>query len=424
MFGTIIEFSRYFVILLFGAGIAVSLAGMAPTQKNRLVFWCYIITVYILQIICLYFWGMDKSLKMYPVICHLPIIVFIIVYLKRSLLISLTSLFVSYQCCQLPRFFGTVAGAISGSVSMNHAVYVLAAFPLYCFLKKYVIEPARHLMERSAKSCLLFGAMPAFYYIFEHATTVYTGFLYSGTRPAVQFTPFLAATFYFAFVLLYCAETQKQALIQRERDMLDSQLKQAQTEFASLVQMQQNAAAYRHDMRHHFTLLQGLALNENIEEIKEYLRTAQADIDAITPVRFCENETINLILSSYAARAKQSEVLLEVDAKLPEELPFSDTELCSLLSNALENAINASKKIPDINKRIIRLRLYEKNNKLCMDIRNSYHIEPAFHQGVPVSDEPGHGYGTRSMVHTIEKYGGVYQFSIRDGWFIFQTTAG
>ena len=68
-----------------------------------------------------------------------------------------------------------------------------------------------------------------------------------GARVAVQFMPFVTTAFYFIFVLFYYAETQKQASLQRERDMLDTQFRQAQTEFASLRQMQQNAAAYRHD---------------------------------------------------------------------------------------------------------------------------------------------------------------------------------
>ncbi len=204
---------------------------------------------------------------------------------------------------------------------------------------------------------------------------------------------------------------------------METQFRQAQTEFASLRQMQQNAASYRHDMRHHFALLQSLASKEQIQEIQEYLRTAQSDMDAITPIRFCENETVNLILSAFAAKAKQAGIRLTVDTKLPSSLPFSDTELCSLLSNALENAIQASKHIPDSNKRIILLRAYSKNSKLCIDIRNSYQIEPDFHQGLPVSNEQGHGFGTKSMVNIIEKHGGVFQFSVKEGWFIFQATA-
>ena len=422
MVATVIEFSRYFIALLFGATVAVSFAGMAHTRKNYLALGYFTAVLFILQIICLRIWGMSVTVKMYPLLSHLPVIVFIALYLKRSWLISLTSMFVSFLCCQPPRWIGTVTGVAFDSASMNHIGYITTAFLMYYFLQKYVVDSARHLMERSVKSCLLFGAMPAFFYLFDYSATVYTDFMYSGKRAAVQFMPFATSAFYFMFVLLYYAETQKQASIQRERNMLDTQLRQAQTEFASLRQMQQNAATYRHDMRHHLALLQGLASKELIEEIKEYLRTAQSDMDSITPIRFCENETVNLILSSYASKAKQSGIMFTIEAKLPDSLTFSDTELCSLLSNALENAIQASENVTDNNKRIIRLRMYSKNNKLCIDIRNSYQTEPTFYQGLPVSKEQGHGFGTKSMAHIVEKHGGVFQFSVKDGWFIFQAT--
>jgi two-component system sensor histidine kinase AgrC len=293
---------------------------------------------------------------------------------------------------------------------------------MYYLLQKYAFKSVKNMLERSVKSCLLFGAMPAFYYFFEYISTVYTNFMYSGTRVAVQFMPFVTSTFYFVFVLLYYAETQKQESIQRERDMLETQFRQAQSEFASMRQMQQNAASYRHDMRHHFALLQSLASEERIEEIKEYLRTAQSDMDAITPMRFCENETVNLILSAFSAKAKQLNIVLNIDARLTNSLTLSDTELCSLFSNALENAIQACKNIPDSNKRFIKLRVYSKNNKLCIDIRNNYQTEPKFHQGLPVTKEQGHGLGTKSIYHIVEKHGGVCQFSVKDGWFIFQAT--
>ena len=226
-------------------------------------------------------------------------------------------------------------------------------------------------------------------------------------------------------------DLEASVIIQRERDMLDMQFRMAQTQFDSMREIQQIAAHYRHDMRHHFALLQGLASGGEgviIEKIKDYLRTAVSDMDAITPVRFCENETVNLILSAFAAKAQQSGIELTIDVKLPDSLSFSDTELCSLLSNALENAVRACENIPDNNKRIIKLLMYSKNNKLCINISNTYQTEPVFYQGkqglpsFPVSKEQGHGYGTKSIANIVEKYGGVYQFSVNDGWFIFQAS--
>ena len=227
MIATVIAFARYWFALLFGAAVAVSFAGMTHTRKNYLAFWCFTGILFILQSVCLQMWCMDLTFKIYPLLSHLPVAVFIALYLKRPWLISLTSMFLSFLCCQPPRFFGTVTGEAFNSIPMNHVGYIAAVFLLYYFLQKYVVESVRHLMERSVKSCLLISTMPAFYYLFDYTTTVYTDFMYSGARVAVQFMPFVTSAFYFAFVLLYYAETQKQANIQRERDMLDMQLRQA-----------------------------------------------------------------------------------------------------------------------------------------------------------------------------------------------------
>lgn len=422
MIVTVIGLLRFGFSLVFGIAVSVLFAGIEPTRKNKLIAGLLCVIFLFVQTASWWLLGLDLTSKLYPLIIHLPLIVIFSLYYKRPWLISTVSVLSGYLCCQAPRWIGFLAGAAFGSRLADHAFYIAAVFLFYYFLKRYVAGSVRQLMEVSTKSCLFLGGVPLFYYLFDYATTIYTDVLYRGAKWAVQFMPSTISIFYFVFVILYYAETQKQASIQRERDMLDTQFRLAQTEFASLRQLQQNAASYRHDMRHHLALLQGLASEEHIEEIREYLRTAQSDMDAITPIRFCENETVNLILSAFAAKAKQSGILLTVEAKLPDSLPFSDTELCSLLSNALENAIHACENITDSNERYIKLRVYSKNNKLCIDIRNSYHTEPIFHQGFPASKEKGHGFGTKSMAHIVEKHGGVYQFSVKDGWFIFQAT--
>lgn len=418
----VIGLLRFGFSLVFGITVSVLFAGIETTKKNKLITGLLCVIFLLVQTTSWWLLGLDMTSKLYPLIIHLPLIVIFSLYYKRPWFISAVSVLSGYLCCQAPRWVGLLAGASLGSNLADHIFYITSVFLFYYFLKRYVAGSVRQLMEASTKSCLFLGGVPLFYYIFDYTTTIYTDVLYRGTKWAVQFMPSSISVFYFVFVILYYAETQKQAALQRERDMLDAQFRLAQTEFASLRQLQQNAASYRHDMRHHFALLQGLASKEHIEEIKEYLQTAQSDMDAITPIRFCENETVNLIISAFATKAKQSGILFLVDTKLPDSLPLSDTELCSLLSNALENAIHACENITDSKERNIKLRMYSKNTKLCIDIRNSYQIEPIFHQYLPISKERGHGFGTKSMAHIVEKYGGVFQFETKDGWFIFQAT--
>jgi len=66
--------------------------------------------------------------------------------------------------------------------------------------------------------------------------------------------------------------------------------------------------------------------------------------------------------------------------------------------------------------------LHIRNTKLCVEIRNTYQNEPEFRDGMPVTSKAEHGIGTKSMVHIVEKYCGIYKFATKDGWFIFQAT--
>ncbi|WP_245532854.1 hypothetical protein [Acetivibrio clariflavus] len=92
---TIIALARYYITLLFGTAIAVSFAGMPRTRKNYVAVGCLTALLFALQLICLKTWGMTIAYKLYPLLSHLPIAVFIAVYLKRPWLISLTAVFTS-----------------------------------------------------------------------------------------------------------------------------------------------------------------------------------------------------------------------------------------------------------------------------------------------------------------------------------------
>lgn len=408
---------RYGVMSLFGVLVATSFAGMEKTKKNFLVFGVFSFITILLQATAWRLFGISAAERLYPFIVHLPLSILIVMYLKRSWLISFVSVFSAYLCCQAPRWIGSIAGAIFDSKFIDHITCIVAAFITYYFLQKYVSQSVYRLMNRSKKSCMLFGAVPFLYYLFDYTTTVYTHWLYEGAKGAVQFMPSVVSIFYFVFVILYYNELQKQTSAQRERTMLDAQLQQAHTEFETLREMQQNTMAYRHDMRHHFSFLQGLAESQDLKGIKNYLKTVQSDLDAITPVWFCENDTVNLILSYFAVKTKQKEIALKVEAKLPSELSLSSTELCSLLSNGLENAITATCDVSDTNRKIIVLKAWVHKNKLLFSIQNPYDGTVTMKDGKPLSVHKDHGYGTASMSSIADSHGGQALFNTEDGKF-------
>ena len=86
---------------------------------------------------------------------------------------------------------------------------------------------------------------------------------------------------------------------------------------------------------------------------------------------------------------------------------------CVLLSNALENAIHACREVQKEGKEArIEVQIYEKQQQVFLQIKNSCAGAPIFENGVPVSKKKGHGIGTRSICAIVERYGGVYTFSL------------
>ncbi len=417
MITTYIGLIRFGFSLLFGVVLSVCFAGMERTRKNNIAVGFYCMFLLFVQYFCWWLFGIDLTSKLYPLIIHLPMLLFLTLYLKRPWLVSIVSVLSGYLCCQVPRWIGSIGGAVFSSELGEHICYIAAVFLAYYLFQKHVAGTLRQLMERSKKSCVLLGTVPLFFYLFDYITTVYTDLLYKGVKGAVQFMPSVLSIVYFVFIILHYIEMQKQALANRERDMLAAQLHGAHSELESLRRMQNIAAAYRHDMRHHFAILQGMASEGSTEKIKTYLNIAQSDTDAITPIRFCENETINLILSTFFTKARQTGVKMTVDAKLPGPIPLSDTELCSLLSNGLENAVSAAANCREPERRTVSVKATVHKANLLVSIENPYAGVISMKGGLPQASLEGHGYGTRSIAAIADAHGGQAIFSARDGLF-------
>lgn len=415
-----LELLGYMMILIFGVAVSDIFAGIERSKKNIVVISCFSASALIFLVFCWYILGLEITKELYPFVVHLPLMILLSTVFKCSLLISLSSIFSAYLCCQIPRWFASMFEMIFESRNAFFIVYIPIMVVCFFALYKYVATPVYRLMTQSKKTCLLFGAVPFFYYIFDYVTTIYTNWLYSGSVAAVQFIPSMVSMFYFVFVLIYYAEVQKGQTIQRERDLLEAELKEAKTEFDVLRRMQEQTRRYRHDMRHHFTLLQSLAAKGDMKKIADYLQIADSDLDALTPIRYCENETINLLLSSFHAKAEQAGVVLSAEACVPKTLPISDTELCSLISNGLENAITAVAAIPMERKRTVTIKIIVYKEKLLLSVNNPYEGKITFREGIPQAAIEGHGYGTRSISTIAELHGGQALFSADGAFFSLQ----
>ena len=178
---------------------------------------------------------------------------------------------------------------------------------------------------------------------------------------------------------------------------------------------------YRHDMRHHLQYVSTCIENGEVEQAQAYISGICKEIEAQKVQIYCENEAVNLILSSFAGRARKKEIEIKIQCAIPADLTVSESDLCVLLSNALENALHACVPLAAEGRSCeIDVNFYERNKHLFLQVVNDCKATIKFQNGIPVADMEGHGIGVQSICAIVQRYGGVYSFAEKNGKFILR----
>lgn len=416
---TILGVVNYGLVLLYGLFLSVSIAGGCRSRREKLAILILCPAFLLVQTPCWLVLGVDAAKQLYPLMVHLPLGLVLIVVLKKPVDISIVSICTAYLCCQLPRFGAIAASAVSGSPLAGEIAYTVLIVPIYVLLWRFFAPAAHNAMTDSRQSLLLFGSLPVFYYIFDYVTAIYTKLLYEGSRTLVEAIPSVLIIFYVVFLTAYRQQLQQRSQTQMQSSLLAAQLSQAERELKALRRSESQSAIYRHDMRHHLAAIDGFLSAGKPQLAMEYIKSVESDIEAITPRRFCQNEMVNLLCSSFSSRAESTGVRLTVEAGLPGTLDISDPELCALLSNGLENALAAAETLEE-NRRWIHCYCGVRAGKLLIEIKNPYQGTVAMREDLPVSGHEGHGYGCRSIRAITQAYGGVCDFMAKDGIFVLR----
>ena len=350
-----LDIFNYGLVLLYGLVLDVAIAGGCETAKQRRVILWLCPAFLLIQLLGWLVLGESGVKQIYPIIVHLPLALILVTVLKRSWGVAIVSTCTAYLCCQPPRWGSIAIEALTHSAVAADIVYILLIAGMFWLLRRYFVAAAYSTMTYSRWALLLFGSLPCTYYIFDYATTVYSDALYSGIQALNEFLPTVLIIFYILFLPAFYIETQKRSSAEMQRSLLEVELKQSQQEMDAMRASEMQTAVYQHDMRHHLNMIGGLLAAGQPQQAQDYIQKVQSDVESIATRRFCENETVNLLCSSFAQRAERAGVQLQVDARVPQELSVSDTELCSLLSNALENALRVAGGLDPPARRVVGL---------------------------------------------------------------------
>lgn len=248
--------------------------------------------------------------------------------------------------------------------------------------------------------------------------------LYSQVPAAIAVIPILAALFY-AAILAAIAACQRIIGLQEEHRkhfVVSQQLAALQERMAQTAQFEDSLRRMKHEMKNHLTNLQGLAQRGCYEEMGRYIARMDQDMPASGPEIPTGNAVTDVIISDRKNAAVRSGIGFQADFRYPSPGGFDAYDIGIILSNLLQNALEACEKMKERGQRYILLSGRQKKNFFLIEVRNSFQGAVRFDRrtGLPVStkQEAGsHGIGLSNVRQVAEKYQGDVDIQVTEQEF-------
>lgn len=406
---------------VFGMVLSAGFCDIRWTRQKKLLIAGCISIIMLFQGVILFLTDVHTVRCFYPLITHIPLTI-VLCILSREFLWPPIAVTTAYLCCQIRKWLALLAVSVfSGGGVMQDTVEFIVTLPLFLLLLRVVAPSVRSISHYTTTEKCQFGLVPLLYYGYDYLTVFYTELLSEGNPVVAEFMPFVCSVAYLTFVLHISENERIRIQLEQTQEVLNLQVAQAVREIAVLRESHQKSSTYRHDLRHHMQYLLSCIENKRSEQALVYIQEICAEIEAAKVTVFCENEAANLIFSAFSGRAESHGVAISIKAAIPQDIPISESDWCVLLSNALENALHACQKLKKKGlPSSIDVSAYEKNGKMFLQVANSCEENISFSHGIPVTADPGHGIGVRSICTIIEHYGGIYSFSAENGLFILR----
>lgn len=260
-------------------------------------------------------------------------------------------------------------------------------------------------------------AIAALTFVFANLSFVYTETPFSGrTGPDVFYIRTLVG--FIGYVALYVQQSRRNQLkATGELAQTRAILQRHHAQYLQSKRTIEDLARMHHDLKHYVQAIRG---EESAARRSEYLTELESAVLAFESEIQTGHGPVDIILSTHKARCVNEGISLTtmVDGRA---LEFMDLmSLFAILGNALDNAIEASLRIPDPDQRIIRIAAYNKRNFTFITIENHWPFSVQFEDGIPQTtktDRSYHGIGARSIQTIAESYSGSATFSMENDWF-------
>ncbi len=231
-----------------------------------------------------------------------------------------------------------------------------------------------------------------------------------------------------SLLLVLCFLESVTALIQRtaqretEMRVLSARENLTREQLATVRESAAALGELRHEVKNHYLVLQNLSHAGETERLDAYLTELVSEAASIPAMTCALHPAINAVLTAMLARAQKQGVTVERRVDVPETLPFPDTELCTVLMNLLQNALDANALAPEGAQKWLRVDLHVRGVHLYIGVENS-RFSPVDYDGesglcrTTKQDRSAHGYGLKAAQAVARKYRSELLLKFPDGSF-------
>ncbi len=261
----------------------------------------------------------------------------------------------------------------------------------------------------------VFSAFFVFFAIANHLHPL--AFFYTATEIAALLILYLMTIV--GYLLVYAiSKERKDALIFEAK----TRMGQSNMEMLKLTRSNiEEIRKIRHDIRNQVALMKSYLDSGNLDGLRDYFDSFQANVLPSLSTFDCNNEAIKTIITLERRKAKNHDVALSCRAIVPDKLPFDDYDLCSLLTNIVDNAIECLDR-ERAEDRTINLNIVYGTDKLFLQCKNpvkqDFRKDELQHLKTTKNDSLVHGLGCRIIQGICQKYHGFATFQKEEGLFV------
>ncbi len=213
----------------------------------------------------------------------------------------------------------------------------------------------------------------------------------------------------------------RQYEVEKELARLKSeQAELLERDYATLNQAYAINARLFHDFHNHIGVLRQLLSHEKLVEAVRYPDELQVPVQEMTDTIWTGDETVDYLINSKARAAEAGGIRYQAQVEFPRHTNLQSADLCAILGNLLDNALEAAGRVPEEEGRFVRLTIRRINQMLVIKVENGFAVLPVEENGAlktSKEDHGLHGWGLKSARIAAEKYDGTVQTSYAGGIF-------